>query len=437
MIFLYKILLNTIGAPVLKHILNRRLTAGKEDPERVPERMGIPAHSRPHGKLIWLHAASVGESQSALILIEALLKTNKTTSIMVTSGTKTSAELMKKRLPKRAFHQFYPLDHPKWTRQFLEHWKPDMVLWMESELWPNMLAEIKKRHIPAILVNARMSRRSLNRWRLLRSTASAILSTFNAILCQTEDDKTAYEKLGAQNVHVTDNLKYSASPLPCNDDELLRLKTTIGNRRIWLYASTHAGEEHLACALHKKIKVECPDLLTIIVPRHPERRHEIMKVCYKEAVNAMLRGENQNLPKDETDIYIADTLGELGLFYTLSPLAVIGRSFSDDGGGGHNPIESALLGCATLHGPHIQNLQKIYDEMNKAGAARELKNVQDFENTLRNLLKDREELSSLRNKGLSFAGKKTGIVGNVIQYIETYASSSTTEPDSAASDSRT
>ncbi len=425
MIFLYKAILSTIGAPLLKRILKKRIRAGKEDESRINERMGITEKERPHGKLIWLHAASVGEAQSALILIEALLLKYKDRHIMVTTGTKTSADLMSKRLPDRAFHQFYPLDHPSWTKKFLTHWKPDLVLWMESELWPNMLLEIKKQNIPAFLINARMSPRSLKRWRLLGSAARTMLSSFSAILCQTDTDKKSYETLGAKNVHVTDNLKYSASPLPCDKGAFDKLKNATKGRLLWLYASTHAGEEHLACALHKKLKKEFPTLLTIIVPRHPERRTEIKETCDKENIISRLRGEFRKLPDNNTDIYIADTLGELGLFYSLSPIAVIGRSFSDDGGGGHNPIEAALLNCATLHGPYVQNLAQIFDEMDKAGAALELKNTQDFEDTLRKLFNDRKMLCDLRNAGLSFASKKSGIVGKVMEHIDSPLSSPT------------
>lgn len=411
MLALYKTITGCSG-PALKAILRRRLRDGKEHPARLSERQGKPGLLRPAGTLLWVHAASVGEAQSALILIRTIQGMFPAARFLVTTGTLTSADLMTKRLPEGAIHQFYPLDHPLWVDQFLNHWKPDLTLWMESELWPNMLAALKQRSIPTVLVNARMSDKSFARWKLLRPLARDLLTTFTTILAQTDKDAARFKDLGATSVTVTDNLKYSADPLPHDAADLTALQTALQGRPVWVYASTHAGEEALACELHRALEI--PNLLTIIVPRHPERRDEILDACKSEGGDAQLRGAGHTLPKTDTDVYIADTLGELGLFYRLSPLACIGRSFSKDGGGGHNPIEAAQLSCAVLTGPDVQFQQQIFDEMRDAGAAMMANTPEDLKRALSMLLNNTSELELLRKRGSAFAAKKADTLERVM-----------------------
>lgn len=406
------------SAPLLEKMLKSRQERGKEDPARVDERRGIAARPRPQGMLAWVHAASVGEAQSALLLVNALLQAHKKLHVLVTTGTVTSAATMAKNLPERAFHQFYPLDHPDWTRRFLDHWQPDLVLWMESELWPNMLLQAKERKIPAALVNARLSARSFRRWRLVRGGAAKVLGAFDAILAQTEQDAQRYSALGAKNVTVTDNLKYGAKPLPFNEDELAKLNAATAERPVWLYASSHAGEEEMACRVHQILKNSFPELLTVIVPRHPDRREAIGKTCAGFGLNVQLRGEAHYPPQPSDDIYIADTMGELGLFYRLVPVACIGRSFSDDGGGGHNPIEAAQLNCAVLYGPNVQYQQQLYDEFSDAGAAISLKDEKELADVLTKILGDKNELRKLQDAGRIFVQSKAGVAARVLQALE-------------------
>lgn len=403
------------GTPFLDRLLARRCVRGKEDRARLPERKGIASRPRPDGKLIWLHAASVGEAQSALILIEKLHAYDPALHILVTTGTVTSAALMEKRLPAPyAFHQYIPLDQPDWVARFLDHWRPDAALWLESELWPSLLRALKKRDIPAALINARLSPRSARRWKLLRGTIMEMLSSFRAILTQTDEDKAAFDALGAPSVTTTGNLKYSAAPLPCDEQELNELKQTIGDRPMWLYASTHEGEEALAARLHKRLARRFPDLLTIIVPRHPDRRDQIESFYKENSIDHCFRTKNKS---PQSGIYIADTMGELGLFYRLAPLACIGRTFSADGGGGHNPIEPAQLGCAVLHGPHVQNLQEIFEDMDQAGAALALRDEKDFAVQLERLLSDPAALTVLQQKGEDFAMGRGAVIDHVMTII--------------------
>lgn len=406
------------GTFFLRSMLNRRCRQGKEDPARLEERMGVAGRERPDGKLVWFHAASVGESQSTLILLNALLDRYPELTALVTTGTVTSAALMEKRLPRRAFHQYYPLDHPQWAAQFLDHWQPDMALWMESEIWPNMLKGIKERDIPAALVNARLSEQSFKRWKLAAGEIKKLLDTFSVCLAQTEEDAAYFTQLGASNVTATDNLKYSAAPLPCDEADLKALKGAVKDRPLWLYASTHDAEEEIACRIHKHLQKTMPSLLTIIVPRHPERREELRKACEKYGLSVKLRSEKRALPDEKDQIYIADTLGELGLFYRLCPIACIGRSFSADGGGGHNPIEAAQLGCAVLHGPKVQNLARIFEDFDEAGAAIKLKTEQDFQSRLERMLTDSDGLDAMQNKATRFAQDKSKVLEKVMTRLD-------------------
>lgn len=403
--------------PLLDRLLEKRLKAGKEDAQRINERRGQASIKRPDGRLIWLHAASVGEAQSSLILINRILRDHEGAHILLTTGTVSSATLMGKKLPERAIHQFYPIDHPDWVGNFINHWRPDAVLWMESELWPNMLDAIKSRCIPAALINARLSPSTLKWWKRIKGTARHLLGTFNVILCQTENEAAAFQDLGCRAVHVTDNLKYSAALLPADDDAVKLLRAHIQDRPCWVYASTHQGEEALAAQTHKHLKAKFPDLLTIIIPRHPERSDDICNSLASYGLTIQRRGDDKTHPDYDTDIYIADTFGELGLFYRIAPIACIGRSFSIDGGGGHNPIEAAQLGCAILHGPNVQNLQDIFDDMNYHGAAITIENEAMLAATLADLFTDTTALQTTQNKALEFVQKKSGVLETVITQI--------------------
>lgn len=399
-------------------ILKRRLKKGKEDLQRVLERKGKPGLKRPEGKLLWFHAASVGEAQSTLIVINKLLDLYQDIHILVTTGTVTSAELMDKKLPKRAFHQYYPMDHPKWTKDFVQYWEPSGIIWMESELWPNMLLHIQKSEIPCVLLNGRLSKKSYKKWKRFRGSAYKLLKTFEICICQTEEDLQRFQKLGHTNLAVQENIKYAASALSYEEADFKKLKNSIKDRPIWLAASTHQAEEEICCRIHLNLKKEHPNLLTIIVPRHPDRRDSIQKLGDKYNVKMVMRRSNKQLPAEDTDVYVVDTIGELGLFYKLSSIGFIGRSLSDDGGGGHNPIEAAQLNTAILHGPNIQNLDKIYTDFMQASASMEVRDEDDLYAKLSRLLKDEEGVSALQNKSQAFVVEKARVLDKIIGNIE-------------------
>lgn len=406
--------------PILDKILQKRIQQGKEDPARVQEKRGITSIARPKGILFWVHAASVGEAQSTLILINHLLQARPDAHFLVTTGTVTSAKIMAQRLPPQAFHQYCPLDFPQWVCAFLDHWQPDLVFWMESELWPNILFQIKHRNIPAVLVNARMSARSYRTWKYFKPLVKEMVNAFSAVFCQTQEDLDRFAAFGATReiLQVTDNIKYSSSPLDFDKDALQTLSLRIAGRPLWLYASTHDGEEEMACRVHQIIKNALPDILTIIIPRHPARTEEILAKCAPYKLRISIRGEDKsNLPDAGDDVYLVNTLGELGLFYRLAPLACIGRSFSNDGGGGHNPIEAAQLGCAVLHGANIQNLQEIFDDMDRAHAALRLNSEAALASHVLELLQSQEKLDRLQKAGITFSREKAGVINKVMQSI--------------------
>lgn len=409
--------LTALSGWALRLVLAIRSAQGKEETARLHERQGRAIRPRPPGPLLWVHAASVGEAQSALILIDRLLNQNPALNVLMTTGTRTSARMMEQKLPARAFHQFVPLDHPAWVKCFFDHWRPDVALWMESEIWPNMMLGLKAHGIPAALVNARLSEKSFRLWQKIPATARILLGAFQMILCQSPQEAAQFAALGVQNIFVTGNLKYSAAPLPTDTQDLHALKQAIGNRPIWVFASTHAGEEDLAAAVHQHAAATLPHLLTIIIPRHPARRENIMQGLTASGLTCILRGAEKTLPDKSTQIYIADTMGELGLFYSLAPLACIGRSFSDDGGGGHNPIEAAQLGCFILHGPRVQFQKKIYDDMNESQTAQLVEHKDALADRVVSLLRDPAYLQACRTRAQDFVRGKACVIDAVLEKL--------------------
>lgn len=361
---LYKIAMQA-SAPLLEAYLQKRSRAGKEDTARAHERRGRPQLPRPAAPLVWFHAASVGESLSLLALVARVRRDYPQAAVMVTTGTVTSAAMMGQRLPEGAFHQYLPVDHPAWVAGFLDHWRPDAVFWAESELWPNMLSAVRTRGIPAVLLNARMSQESFKRWRYARGTIAQVLGVFKLCLAQNAAEAERLRALGARDVRVSANLKYAAAPLPYDAAALEQMRARLGQRPVILWASTHAGEEARAAALHKTLCTAQPDLLTVIVPRHPARASEIIAEAKAAGVSLVSRSNGQDIPA-QGGIYLADTMGELGLFYRLCPFVVMGGTFADIGG--HNPIEPAQAGCTIFWGPVGYNFLTVLDDFRAARA---------------------------------------------------------------------
>jgi 3-deoxy-D-manno-octulosonic-acid transferase len=392
--------------PLAARLLRRRLARGKEDEDRLPERLGRPGRVRPKGPLVWIHAASVGESVSVLPLIRELGRIRPDASVLVTTGTVTSGRVMGERLPENAFHQFVPVDTPSAVKAFLDYWQPSLALWVESELWPNMLHEIKQREVPAVLINARMSENSFRNWRRAPLAANELLSSFEMCLAQDEDVAEKLSALGASRVAVPGNLKLVGDPLPFDAEVLAELRSAIGGRPMWLLASSHDGEEQLAAFTHRDLTALFPRLLTIIVPRHPQRGPHV--AASLEPLFRIARRSKGELPDRDTEIYIADTMGELGVFYRLCPLAVMGGSFVPHGG--QNPLEPARLGAAVLSGPHIDNFRDIFRILVASGGVEVLTSNDQLTARLTALLDNDIETMQRGQAAAQVAGTKEPLV---------------------------
>ena len=402
------------SAPVLRLVLNRRLAAGKEDGARMAERMGHAGVARPVGKLVWLHAASVGEALSLIALIDDLRARRPDLVLLLTTGTVTSAKLMQTRLPAGVIHQYVPVDHPRWVARFLDHWRPDGVIWSESELWPNMLHAVNRRRIPAALVNARMSVRSYQRWRSVRGFARQLLSVFDVCLAQTPREADQLRDLGARKVDIVGNLKYAAQPLPDSAAARDELHRAIAARPVVLWASTHPGEEDIAAATHVALSRDVENLLTVIVPRHPARGGDIAAQIKARGLHASLRSAG-TLPDASCDIYIADTLGELGLFYRLCPTVVMGGTFADIGG--HNPIEPAQLGALVICGPELYNFSSIREDFAAVTGMIEVRDPWSLVPVLRQRLQNPASYDAIANAGRDLTARQAHVLDEIQQAL--------------------
>ncbi|RAU21745.1 3-deoxy-D-manno-octulosonic acid transferase [Paramagnetospirillum kuznetsovii] len=400
--------LTTMGAPLISLYLDRRKRRGKEDVQRFPERLGRPGRSRPAGPLVWVHAASVGESLSMLPLIERLCARRLT--VLVTTGTVTSAKLMGERLPKGALHQYVPVDRMAYVRGFLDHWRPDLALWAESEFWPNLLVESRRRGIGLVLVQGRVSAKSFDGWSRAPGFIRRLLSGFDLCLAQTEDDARRIRALGGRDVRCLGNLKYAVPPLPADGAGLARLNAAVAGRPVWLASSTHPGEEAVAASVHKALAARFPGLLTLIVPRHPPRGAEVAAELRGLGLRVALRSADEALGAD-TDIYVADTIGELGLFYRLAPIVFVGKSLAV--GGGQNPFEPARIGAAVLFGPAMENFPDMAPRMVEAGAALEVADSDALITVVGELLATPERVAALTAKAAAWAEAEAGVLDAV------------------------
>lgn len=408
------------GAPVVNAYLRFRLSKGREDSERFAERFGHPSKARPEGPLIWCHAASVGESVSLLLLIDRIRQAHPEVSFVVTSGTVASARLMEHRLPAYAIHQYVPVDLSPGIKRFLDHWKPALALWIESELWPNMLASLKARGVPTLLLNARMSEASFKNWRRVPGFAREVLSSFALCLAQTEADLARFQALKAPNVKNAGNLKYASLPLGFDAQELAGLRGAIGDRPVWLMASTHPAEEALALHAHCLLLPQHPRLLTVIAPRHSVRGDEVAAEIASLGLTFSRRSKGEAIGP-ETQVYLADTMGEMGLFYALSPITVVGGSFA--GTGGHNPIEPAHLGSAIVFGPSMHNFSEIEAEFISAKAAIRIDGAEAIAPAVHRLWMEDGERARLAQAARLLAGEKGIILDRIMAQLEPWLGS--------------
>lgn len=353
--------------PVLPFWVRRRAAQGKEDPSRLAERQGISEVPRPAGKGVWMHGASVGECTMLLPLIHRMRKARPDLFILVTSATRTAANLMHERLPSGCIHQYSPLDDPRYVSAFLDHWQPSAAIWAESEIWPNLILACKRRGIKTALINARMSERSISGWSKRRASAKAVFTAFDRVIAADEPTARALELWTGDQLKPAGNLKEAALPLPAETAQVERLQKCIGARPVWCAASTHKGEDAIVLKAHEHVRQKHPNAALILAPRHPERAPEIVDQIQRAGLRTAQRSKAER-PDARTDVYLFDTIGELGLAYSLSGAALICGSLLD-GLSGHNPLEPALLGSAIVSGPHISSFSDIYSQLSAAGGA--------------------------------------------------------------------
>ena len=396
-------------------LLNWRLSRGKEDGPRLGERRGIAGAARPAGSLVWLHGASVGEALSLLPLVERLTQNGR--KVLITTGTVTSAALLATRLPAGALHQFVPLDARRYMRRFIAHWRPDALLLAESELWPNLILCASEAQIPIVLVNARMSERSLARWRQAPDFIGALLARVDLCLAQSQGDGNRLTHLGAPRVALAGNLKYDAPPPPADRQELAELAGLTSGRQIWIAASTHEGEEAIAAEAHRHVARTFPDVLTLIAPRHPARGAAIEAQVSALGLACALRSRGE-LPTAKTAVYVCDTMGELGLFYRLAGVVFVGKSFV--GGGGQNPIEPAKLASAILHGPQVANFADAYALLDAAGGAALVRDARELADILSALFADGPRLRAMARAAAKAVEGRTGAIDRMLGAIEPY-----------------
>lgn len=397
-------------APLAWRRVRRKLSANGADPARLTERLGRATLPRPDGRLIWFHAASVGESVSVLRLIDHLGQRDPELHFLITSGTATSADVIARRLPKRTRHQFAPLDSREALHRFLDHWRPDLGVFVESELWPHMIEMAHGRDVPLALINARISDRSARGWKRFGRVARYLLAHFSLIHCQDQRTADHFHDIGVTHARAGGNLKAAAGALPYDTATLDALRQTIGDRPVWIASSTHPGEEEIILAAHAKVLAARPDALLILVPRHPDRACDILEMG-TDVIPTWCRRSTDTPILPETQVYLADTMGETGLWYALCPIVFLGGSLAPVGG--HNPYEPAQAGAAVLHGPLYANFAETYASFHAHGGAVELADSEAISAVVLSLMDDRQALDDMREKSISFARSQGEILEEI------------------------
>jgi 3-deoxy-D-manno-octulosonic-acid transferase len=416
--------------PIAPALIAYRARQGKEDTARRNERFGIASVSRPDGQLVWIHAASVGETNAVLPLITRMLRDRPNLRFVLTTGTVTSAQMSAKRLPPQAIHQYVPLDAAAYARRFLDHWRPDLVLFTESEVWPNLILETSARGIPMALINARMSTRSFKRWSKSTGLSLPIFGRFDAVLAQNETLARHFRLLGVRNSQATGNLKIDSPPPPADPEKLEALRKALAGRPVFVAASTHEGEEAMVANSHRQLAREIPGLCTIIAPRHPERGTGVTEQIKGLGLTVAQRSMGV-LPNERTDIYVADTIGELGTLYALSPVSFVGGSLIERGG--QNPIEPVGHGSAVLTGPHWQNFKDTYTTLLRLKGVIEVRTSQDIAAAVAKLYRDPEALEQLRAGATAAMATMGGALERTVTALEPFLAKS--DPSSATESS--
>jgi len=403
--------------PLFNLLFTLRSRAGKELPARKDERFGISGKARPDGRLLWIHAASVGETMSVLPLIDRLAAAGN--KVLLTTVTVTAAELAQQRLPKDALHQFVPYDAPGPVARFLAHWSPDLVMVVESEIWPCLFDEMRQQATPFVLLNGRLSDRSHRSWSRLPAVSKYVFQCLDLVLAQSDADAGRFRRLGCKRVAIPGNLKFDAAEPALDTGDLAGLRTQVAGRPVWLAALTHPGEDEIALEAFDRLRRAFPSLLMLLVPRHPARADAVCDLVSAHG-RAFARRSLGEAVSSSTDVYLGDTLGEMGLFYKLAPVTFLGGSFND--AGGHNPVEAALSGSALVTGPHVSNARAVYKEFWINKAAVKVMTAHALGDQVNRLLSEPESARQQAERARTLVEAGRGALDKTLDHLEPYLS---------------
>lgn len=401
--------------PLVGGYIAWRATKGKEDRGRRRERYGVPGTARPDGPLVWVHAASVGETLAVAPLVERIMGLG--INVVLTTGTVTSAAVVRDRFSDGVIHQYVPLDLKPALNRFLSHWEPDLAIIAESEIWPMTILELGARRIPQILVNGRMSDRSFESWKKRSYIAEALFENLSHVIAQSEVDGERFRTLGARPVTVSGNLKGDTEPLPVDERALALLSGQIGSRPTWAAVSTHEGEEQVASSIHRLLRQRHTNILTIIVPRHPNRADALEAEFIATGLKVARRSRNDRIRID-TDILLGDTIGEMGLYLRLTEIAFVGRSLTAEGG--QNPLEPALLDTAVLSGRNVQNFRDAYQKLVDGGGARLVRDADMLAGAVNFLLTNPAKRREMMVAGRQTVEAMRGALNHTLKALEPY-----------------
>jgi 3-deoxy-D-manno-octulosonic-acid transferase len=413
MLFVYRVLINLIII-ISPLIILIRIIKNKEDKKRFKEKLCFFSLRRKKGKLIWFHGSSVGEIVSIIPLVEKLENDPTIETILITSSTLSSSKILDRFNFKKIVHQFFPLDTSFLTKKFLDYWKPSLAIFIESEIWPNMMINIKKKSIPLILLNARITKKSFKRWKRI-SFSSELFKIFSVSLPQNFETQKYLYSLGAKNIKMLGNLKFSEPELNNKNEFKKNLKKYLNKKKIWCASSTHNTEETICALAHKKLKLKYKNLLTIVIPRHIQRIHEIKKKFENMDINFHLHSSKKKI-EDNTEIYLVDTYGETKKFFRICKTVFLGGSIIKHGG--QNPLEAARYGCEVIHGPNIGNFREIYKLLQKNNLSTKIKNtaqlIKKVDLSLIKKNNSTKEINKLKKIGITILRKNFNEIKNYI-----------------------
>lgn len=411
-------LITFLSWPIMAIWLAKRKEKQKEDLKRFPERLGIASIKRPKGKLIWLHGASVGEGNSALIVIDKIKKQYPDFNFLLTTGSKTSGELFSKK--KGIIHQYVPVDFSFYVKNFLNYWKPDLSIRIESDFWPTLTRITNEYNIPIILLNGKVTESSFKKYKKVPKLIKSVFDCFDLSFAKSKEEVEKFSELGLKNIKYLGNIKFAADALSYDKKEYNKLRQETSNKKIWAAASTHPGEDEIIINIHKELKKENKNILTIVIPRHINRADNIETLIQKAGICYQRRTKSASINKD-TEIYLADTMGEMGLFYMLSDIALVcGSLIKIDGIGGHNPIEPALLDNAVITGKYISQWKPVYDEMEEAKSVIIANNKKELIQNLKLLFKNKTECAKLIKNGKNFALSQKNVMNRILKEMKPY-----------------